>query len=127
MGQEIKSLNYEPLEKSVANLSGKEIYYEAEPNNCEREAKVRLYWNKERAMWLANVFGKFLEGYSRGEQVFIDFSHDSQALNQSACIKLLEAYGINPSEVNLSEVPKLEPSRLEILAGMNRQEAAHNV
>lgn len=121
MKQQIQALDYKPLEKSVARLSDGKIRYGVKPNwreECEIEAEATLYWDTKRRVWLAKVSGKFLEGYERGEQVFLDFLHEPRTLNQSACEKLLEAYGIDPSKVNRSDVPELDPSRLETLADM---------
>ena len=125
MGQEIQVLDYEPLEKSVARLSEGKIRYEVQPNwggGCETEAEATLYWDKEKHKWLAEVSGKFLESdwdKDTGGPLYLSFSHNPRALNQSACKKLLEAYGIDSSKVNLSDIPESEPSRLETMAGMN--------
>ena len=124
MGQEIEVLDYEPLETSIARLSEGKIRYEVQPRwgkGCETESEATLYWDKNGRRWLAEVSGRFLEGYEKGEQVFLDFSHDPRTLNQSACKKLLEAYGIDPSKSSLSDIPELEPSRLETMAGITKK------
>lgn len=123
MEQEMQVLDYEPLEESVARLSEGRVYYEVKPKwggPYEMEANAALYWDKERHRWLAEVSGKFLEGYEGGYQLILDFSHLPQTLNQSACRKVLEAYGIDQSKANLSDVPELDPSSLESLVGMRK-------
>ena len=119
MENETKELDYEPQENNATKLKNGNVVYEVKPNrrlSCETEANAKLYWDSAKSRWLASVSGKFLEGYEQGQQLFLDFCHLPAELNQSAIKKLLEAYKINSSKVELSEVPNLEPSKLEILA-----------
>lgn len=119
MSEEIKVLNYEPLEKSVARLSEGTVHYEVEPDwagGCETEAEATLYWDENQHRWLAKVSGKYLEGYEQGAQLFLDFSHNPQALNDSACRKLLEVYKVDLSRPDLQSLQSLDPRQLEALA-----------
>jgi len=114
-------LSHEPLEDSIAMLKDGQIQYSVRPdweNQLETEAVATLTWNVEECQWKAVVSGKFNEGYSEGRQELLDFSYPSVELNESACVKILEAYEISQK---LDKVAyKLHPSCLETLAGESR-------
>ena len=85
---ELPLLEGEPTYKSVATKIEDTVEYEANHIEDLCTAKVTLFWDLERSEWLAKFSGEFLEGYERGEQVFLPTSGGPLRLNESACIKI---------------------------------------
>jgi hypothetical protein len=119
MDNKLKVFKREPLKGTIPILSGGIVRYEADPDwshSYENEAHTQLTWNTQRGEWLADVSGTFLEGYERGQQLNFDYKDPTSTLNESACLMLLMAFNIDPNNVNLTEVPKMSPDRLEAIA-----------
>ncbi|MBM3234322.1 hypothetical protein FJZ19_04495 [Candidatus Pacearchaeota archaeon] len=126
--KEYEVLKYEPFEGGIAKLVNGKVQYKAHRNlidvKREEKAEARLYWSESEGRWLAEVSGKFLESTfdkEEGRELWDKFGPlGPLRLNQSACQKLLEAYGIKPEKVDLSQVDRLSPSELEKLASANK-------
>jgi len=116
--KEIKVLNFEPFEGDVVRLIDGKVHYKVHRKG--RRGKATLYWSESEGRWLADVSGDFLEGYEHGRELYLPFSDESLRLNQSAYQKLLEAYGIKPEKIDLSQVDRLSPSELEKIAAANK-------
>lgn len=115
-------LNQEPLEKSIANRVGEDVLYESEPDwagRCAETANTTLYWDSEMGVWLAKIEGEFLESSwdkDTGGPLHLPYTGGPFILNLPACKKILEAYGISGSGVDLESVSRMSPSTLEKLA-----------
>jgi len=114
--EDLTELSYEsPEEYTCPDKTN--ISYPVEPDwyrSCETEAMARLSFKD--GMWQALVNVTYLEGYSQGEQVFLDSIHGPHSLNESACEMILRVYNVPKHKIKLSDVSTTSPSELERLS-----------
>ena len=116
----LAALTYQPYEnRSRPSWVDGRIEYDVIPDweyNAEESATVSLFCDPERRMWLARVAGEFLEGYEQGQQVDLPFDKGPFTLNESACSKILDAYGIREETIDMDAVASTSPTELEKIA-----------
>jgi len=108
-----EKLDYEPVagEKPVLEknpMTIHEIRYEVEPHwsgEFETSAAAKLYWDWHNKEWVAYVSGEYAKLHRSDEQALGSFEKGPLRLNEDACRKLLEAYSVPESEINLQNAP----------------------